>query len=121
MDRSYRIALTALLGAAVFSFWMWLYPQALNYQEQNQLFLFTLGYLGGRLALPGGFADWVSEFLVQLFYVRWAGALVHALLAVLLQLSVWRAARCVSDAGNCGGQAQPVHGRGFLPPRLVLL
>ncbi len=116
MDRSYRIALTALLGAAVFSFWMWLYPQALNYQEQNQLFLFTWGYLGGRLALPGGFADWVSEFLVQLFYVRWAGALVHALLAVLLQLSVWRAARCVSEAGNRG-----LYALSFLPSLLMLV
>ena len=116
MDRSYRIALTALLGAAVFSFWMWLYPQALNYQEQNQLFLFTWGYLGERLALPGGFADWVSEFLVQLFYVRWAGALVHALLAVLLQLSVWRAARCVSDAGNRG-----LYALSFLPSLLMLV
>jgi hypothetical protein len=116
MDRSYRIALTALLGAAVFSFWMWLYPQALNYQEQNQLFLFTWGYLGGRLALPGGFADWVSEFLVQLFYVRWAGALVHALLAVLLLLSVWRAARCVSDAGNRG-----LYALSFLPSLLMLV
>ena len=116
MDRSFRIALTALLGAAVFSFWMWLYPQALNYQEQNQLFLFTWGYLGGRLALPGGFADWVSEFLVQLFYVRWAGALVHALLAVLLQLSVWRAARCVSDAGNRG-----LYALSFLPSLLMLV
>ena len=116
MDRSYRIALTALLGAAVFSFWMWLYPQALNYQEQNQLFLFTWGYLGERLALPGGFADWVSEFLVQLFYVRWAGALVHALLAVLLQLSVWRAARCVSKEENRG-----LYALSFLPSLLMLV
>ncbi len=116
MDRSYRIALTALLGAAVFSFWMWLYPQALNYQEQNQLFLFTWGYLGERLALPGGFADWVSEFLVQLFYVRWAGALVHALLAVLLQLSVWRAARCVGKEGNRG-----LYALSFLPSLLMLV
>ena len=116
MDRRYRIALTALLGAAVFSFWMWLYPQALNYQEQNQLFLFTWGYLGGRLALPGGFADWVSEFLVQLFYVRWAGALVHALLAVLLQLFVWKAARYVSKEGNRG-----LYALSFLPSLLMLV
>ena len=60
--------------------------------------------------------DWVSEFLVQLFYVRWAGALVHALLAVLLQLSVWRAARCVSDAGNRG-----LYALSFLPSLLMLV
>jgi hypothetical protein len=116
MDRRYRIVLTALLGVAVFSFWMWLYPQALNYQEQNQLFLFTWGYLGGRLALPGGFADWVSEFLVQLFYVRWAGALVHALLAVLLQLSVWMAARYVGKEENRG-----LYALSFLPSLLMLV
>ena len=44
----------------------------------------------------------MSEFLVQLFYVRWAGALVHALLAVLLQLSVWKAARYVCKEENRG-------------------
>ena len=116
MDRSYRIVLTALLGAAVFSFWMWLYPQALNYQEQNQLFLFTWGYLGGRLVLPGGFADWLSEFLVQLFYVRWAGALVHALLAVLLQLFVWRAAKYAGKEGHRG-----LYALSFLPSLLMLV
>ena len=64
--------LTALLGIAVFSFWMWLYPQALSYQEQNQLFLFSWDYFRERLALPGGFADWLSEFLVKLSreYIR---------------------------------------------------
>ena len=116
MDKSYRIALTFLLGAAVFSFWMWLYPQALNYQEQNQLFLFTWGYLGGRLALPGGLADWLSEFLVQLFFVRWAGALVHASLAVLLQLAVWKAAKYVGKDGNRG-----LYALSFLPSLLMLL
>ena len=93
MDKVYRWMLPCLLGAAVFAFWMWLFPQDLNYQEQNQLFLFTWDYLGERLRLPGGLADWLSEFLVQFFYLRWAGALVMALLAVLLQRAVWRAAK----------------------------
>ena len=52
--------LTLLLGTATFAFWMWLYPQDLSYQEQNQLFLFTWDYLLERLALPGGLADWLS-------------------------------------------------------------
>lgn len=89
-EKFYRVSLTFLLGMTTFIFWMWLYPQALSYQEQNQLFLFTWGYLGERLSLPGGPADWLSEFLVQFFYWRWAGALVLALLAVLLQRAVWR-------------------------------
>lgn len=89
MNRFYRILTSSLLGAAVFAFWMWLFPQDLSYQEQNQLFLFTWDYLAERLVLPGGLADWLSEFLVQFFYLRWAGALVAALLAVLLQQAVW--------------------------------
>ena len=93
MTKTYRFLLTTLLGASVFAFWMWLFPQAISYQEQNQLFLFTWDYLGERLSLPGGLADWLSEFLVQFFYWRWAGALILAVLAILLQLAVWKAAQ----------------------------
>jgi len=85
--------LTLLLGTATFAFWMWLYPQDLSYQEQNQLFLFTGSYLFERLSLPGGLADWLSEFLVQFFYWRWAGALIMASMAMLLQRAVWRMGR----------------------------
>ena len=116
MDKRYRIALTALLGVAVFVFWMWLYPQALNYQEQNQLFLFTRDYLRERIALPGGLADWLSEFLVQFFHLRWAGALILALLAVLLQLAVWSSARCVSKDGH-----RWLYSLSFLPSLMMLV
>ncbi len=111
MNKGCRISLTALLGVAVFVFWMWLYPQALHYQEQNQLFLFTWDYLAGRLAVPGGLADWLSEFLVQFFYVRTAGALILALLAVLLQRAVWTAA----------GERRSLYAPSFIPSLLLLV
>ena len=116
MDKVYKATLTALLGAGVFAFWMWLYPQALNYHEQNQLFLFTWDYFRERMALPGGFADWSSEFLVQLFYYRWSGALVLALLAVLQQQGVWTAARRVNPKGERG-----LFAFSFLPSLLMLV
>ena len=106
--------LTLLLGTATFAFWMWLYPQDLSYQEQNQLFLFTWDYLRERLALPGGMADWISEFLVQFFYWRWAGALVMALLAMLLQIAVWQAARCTGHRDN-------LYLISFIPSLLILV
>ena len=106
--------LTLLLGTATFAFWMWLYPQDLSYQEQNQLFLFTWDYLRERLALPGGMADWISEFLVQFFYWRWAGALVMALLAMLLQIAVWQAARCTGHRNN-------LYLISFIPSLLILV
>jgi len=116
MDRLFRIVLTTLLGAAVFAFWMWLFPQALNYQEQNQLFLFTWDYLRERLALPGGVADWLSEFLVQFFLYRACGAAVMAVLAVLLQLGVWQAAKCTGRKGTAS-----LYALSFLPSLLTLV
>ena len=112
MDRRSRIIATTLFGAAIFAFWMWLYPQALNYQEQNQLFLFTRDYFRERISLPGGFADWLSEFLVQFFYYRIAGAFIMAVLAVLLQCAVWRAA--VKETGN-------LYALSFIPALLMLV
>ena len=116
MDKGYKWILTSLLGIAVFFFWMGLFPQVLNYQEQNQLFLFTWDYLGERLRLPGGAADWLSEFLVQFFYWEWAGALVMAFLAVFLQQTVWRAAKSAGIPGHASAYVLT-----FIPSLLVLI
>ena len=115
MDRVNKAAMSVLLGVGVFVFWICLYPQALNYHEQNQLFLFTWDYFRERMALPGGFADWLSEFLVQLFYYRWSGALVLAVLAVLLQLAVWWSAGCVDKRGSRSLYACPFPYARFSP------
>ena len=74
-----------LVGIGMFLFWYVVYPHALSYQEQYQLFLWTWDYLFERLSLPGGFADWIGEFIVQFFYVEWLGALLLTLLFVALQ------------------------------------
>lgn len=81
-------SISILLGIFVFLFWGVLHPEYLNYHEQNQLFLFSWDYFVQRVALPGGLADWISEFLVQFYYYTWAGALVLALLFVCLQRGV---------------------------------
>ncbi|MBP5390416.1 MAG: hypothetical protein J6Y27_08785 [Bacteroidales bacterium] len=113
MGKGYKVTATAVLGAAVFAFWMWAYPQALGYQEQNQLFLFSWDYFRERMALPGGFADWLSEFLVQFCYLRAGGALVYALLSVLLQQAVWRAAGAPGE--------RSLYLLSFVPSLLVLV
>ena len=74
-----------LLGIGVFLFWYVVYPHALSYQEQYQLFLWTGDYFWERVSLPGGLADWLGEFIVQFYYVEWLGALLLALLFVVLQ------------------------------------
>ena len=77
--------LSVLVGIGIFLFWYVAYPHALSYQEQYQLFLWTGDYFIDKISLPGGFADWLGEFVVQFYYVEWLGALLLALLFVAMQ------------------------------------
>ena len=79
------IGVSMLVGIGIFLFWYVAYPHALSYQEQYQLFLWTGDYFIEKVSLPGGFADWLGEFIVQFYYVEWLGALLLALLFVVLQ------------------------------------
>lgn len=85
MERYWNWGLSVLVGIGMFVFWYVAYPHALSYQEQYQLFLWTGDYFIEKISLPGGFADWLGEFIVQFFYVEWLGALLLALLFVVLQ------------------------------------
>ena len=90
IGKYYNLGLSMLVGIGVFLFWYVGYPHALSYQEQYQLFLWTGDYFLERLNLPGGLADWLSEFIVQFYYVEWQGALLLTLLFVALQrLILW--------------------------------
>lgn len=80
-----RLLVSLAFGVLVFLFWLCLYPHALSYQEQNQLFLWTCDYLLRDLAQAGGLADYLGEFFTQFYYVTWLGALVLALLLSLFR------------------------------------
>ena len=85
IGKYWNIVLSVLVGIGVFLFWYVAYPHALGYQEQYQLFLWTGDYFLERISVPGGLADWLGEFIVQFYYVEWLGALLLALLFVVLQ------------------------------------
>ena len=89
-----RLGLTILFGLAVFFFWRIRYPFALTYQEQFQLFLFDGDYFLGIVAEPGGLARYVAEFLVQFYNSPTLGALILAVLFMLMQRLTWRLMRC---------------------------
>lgn len=78
------IALSVLISIGVFLFWDVFYPHAMSYQEQYQLFLWTGDYFFDKVSVPGGFAGWVGEFIVQFYYVEWIGALLLSLLFLAL-------------------------------------
>ena len=77
--------LSVLVCIGMFLFWYVLYPHAMSYQEQYQLFLWTGDYFIEKISLPGGFADWAGEFIVQFYYVEWLGAMLLAMVFVALQ------------------------------------
>ena len=63
------------------------------YHEQNQLFLFTRNYLAHAMEVPGGLADYMSEFIVQFYYVPLYGALLAAFTLTLSQIFLGLACR----------------------------
>ena len=89
-SNSLKWGLSLLFCLVVFLFWWLRFPQALAFQEQFQLFLFSGDYLASRLAEPGGVARYVAEFLVQFYNNVVAGAAIIAILLMLQQRLVWR-------------------------------
>ena len=53
------------------------------------MFLFDTGYFLERIVLPGGLADYISEFLVQFYYMPVLGGAIIALLLIGIQAVVW--------------------------------
>ncbi len=90
MRKDAQFIISSVFWLAVALFWFLAYPQALGFQEQNQLFLYTWDYLGERLSVTGGLADWIAEFLTQFNFIPLLGALLLAGLFVLLQMLVWK-------------------------------
>lgn len=82
-------ALSVLVGIGIYLFWRFKYPFALAYQEQSQLFLFDDDYFLERIAEPGGLARYIAEFLVQFYNIASLGALILALLYILVQRLIW--------------------------------
>ena len=88
--------LTLAFGVVVFLFWSIRYPYVLAYQEQLQLFLFDGDYFCEHISEPGGLARYVAEFLVQFYNAAAIGALIIALLFMLVQRLTWRLMRVKS-------------------------
>lgn len=89
MIKTWIPLLSLLFGVAVVIFWAVPYVGGLCFQEQYQMFLFDTGYFLERIVLPGGLADYISEFLVQFYYMPVLGGAIIALLLMSIQVVVW--------------------------------
>ena len=86
--------ISAILSATfillTFAFFNFLYPYHIHYQEQLQFFRFGADYFRESIAVPGGFGDWITGFLVQFFYYAPLGALILSTLLGLIQFLTWK-------------------------------
>ena len=89
MIKNWKPLLSLLFGVAVVIFWAVPFVGGLCFQEQYQMFLFDTGYFLERIVLPGGLADYISEFLVQFYYMPVLGGAIIALLLMGIQAAVW--------------------------------
>lgn len=111
-SRRVRLLLTLVLGVAVALFWALPGVSQLSFEEQYQLFLFSGSYLCQHLVLPGGLAAWVGAFITQFFYIPVVGAVLMAVLMMLVQRAVWRLCRVA-------GGGEESYGLSFLPVLLL--
>ena len=100
LSKYWKIGTTLLFGVVVFLYWWLAYPVMLSFQEQYQLFLFDSDYLCHLLSVPDGFARCVGEYLTQYYINHALGALVLAILFVIIQRLVWRLMVAVSNTAS---------------------
>lgn len=100
MTNALRTSISTVFFAVVFCFWLFLHPEALSFHEQYQMFLTTWTYLSDHLTVAGGVAEYIAEFFIQFCYYPAAGAVLLALLFLLLQVATWRIARLMSPNGG---------------------
>jgi len=85
-----KLLLSILLAAGIFFACLGPLRPLLNWHEQQHLFRWTSSYFSEQWASPGGCKELFASFVTQFFYIGWLGALLVALLSVLLQLLVWQ-------------------------------
>lgn len=69
----------------------------LMYREQQQIFLWDGDYVAALLQQTGGFATLAAQFLVQFFYLPWAGAITTAVITTLTGIILWLTVRHLND------------------------
>ena len=81
------------LGITIFMLCLFPLRALMSYHEQSHLFRWNGYYLHEQMGSWHGCAEYIISFITQFFYVGWLGALVVALLAMLIQGLVWQLMR----------------------------
>lgn len=72
----------SIAGISVFAFLQLRFSYFFHYEEQLRMFLFTSEYACQEIMHPGGLSMYIGCFIQQLFYARYAGAMLSALMII---------------------------------------
>ena len=75
-------------------------PHHLHFQEQEQLFLYDIGYCADVLSVPGGLSDLFGRFVTQFFIYAWAGAVIIAVLSAIILLLLQHIRKFLAISSN---------------------
>ncbi|WP_319591555.1 DUF6057 family protein [uncultured Draconibacterium sp.] len=103
-----------LFFIALLVFWRFFYADHLLHKEQMQLFLLTFGYLQKHLAIQGGFAIYLGEFITQFFLYKWVAAILVSALLIFLAIGIQKVLKTVSGNGIYLLSFLPVIGYHFM-------
>ncbi|MFO7889427.1 MAG: DUF6057 family protein [bacterium] len=86
-----------------FSFFWFFYPgeYVLIANQDNNLFITSLGYLTSYLDRPGGILEYISVFLNQFFRFRFIGAIIISGIVIIGYYAVFYLCRKISDNKYC--------------------
>ena len=110
-----KIIIIAVFAAAIFCFWTYLRPELVAAREAFLLFLWNGDYFASRMAVPGGFARYGGEFLLQFFKFISMGAAIYALLFTAMQWLSWVLLKRICRMGH----AMLLFALSFLPAVLM--
>ena len=68
------------------------------FREQQQLFVYDTFFFCDRYLTLGGLSLFVSQFLIQFFIIPKVGAIVTAVLSVLIACFIWLSLRKINDS-----------------------
>lgn len=110
----YNLFYSSIIFIASFLYvWLRVNP-VLYYQSQEPIFFFGSRFFHKFLTYPGGFADYISSFLSQFYYIPWAGSLVVILLLIFTSMAT-------SGILKKLGLKQPVIMVHLIPAALLLI
>lgn len=86
----WKITWTLLLAGVVIILCLLPYRALMNYHEQTHLFRWNSYYFNEQCGSLEGIWEYIVSFITQFFYIGWLGAVIMAILTVVVQLLTWQ-------------------------------